>query len=245
MKKLLYISVCAVMLFSVAGCKSNGNSNNADNNTNNEIQQDTEQNNDAAYAETVAEYFPTDSKYRLYNGYAEAGFEIKYSGKSENKETGSVTYSYDGAMCDGMGSEGERVFKAVYIVEDNSVIESVENSDTNASSSRNVYSIIPDFIVLKGDIQVDNSWEQRVDIDGNGYIGTTTIINVTDDSFTTRTEIPMAGYKNNTYTEERTYKKGVGITAFNNTPYGSDEDDTLIFGYGFSTENDRSVTGEI
>ena len=30
------------MLFSVAGCKSNGNSNNADNNTNNEIQQDTE-----------------------------------------------------------------------------------------------------------------------------------------------------------------------------------------------------------
>ena len=49
------------MLFSMAGCKSNGNSNNADNNTNNEIQQDTEQNNDAAYAETVAEYFPTDS----------------------------------------------------------------------------------------------------------------------------------------------------------------------------------------
>ena len=213
------------MLFSMAGCKSNGNSNNADSNTNNEIQQDNEQNDDAAYVETVSEYFPTDEKYILQNGYAEAGFEIKYSGKSENKETVSVTYSYDGAMCDGMGSEGERVFKDVYIVE--------------------VYYIIPYFIVLKGDIQVDNSWEQRVDIDGKGYIGTTTIINVTDDSFTTRTEIPMAGYKNNTYTEERTYKKGVGITAFNNTPYGSDEDDTLIFGYGFSTENDRSVTGEI
>ena len=57
MKKLLYISVCAVMLFSMAGCKSNGNSNNADNNKNNEIQQDTEQNDDAAYVETVSEYF--------------------------------------------------------------------------------------------------------------------------------------------------------------------------------------------
>ena len=43
------------MLFSMAGCKSNGNSNNADNNKNNEIQQDTEQNDDAAYVETVAE----------------------------------------------------------------------------------------------------------------------------------------------------------------------------------------------
>ncbi len=242
MKRLLYISACAVLVFSLIGCStSSGEQNNDNTNTENteQIIDDVQK-----YADEISDYLPADSKYRLYNGYAEAGFEVKFEGKSN--DSNYIVYKYIGAMCDGMGVEGEkRTFNVTYTVGDGSVVEHVENNDSLAKSTENVYSIIPDFIVLEGDIEENNSWEQSVDIDGQTYVGKTTIVSVSEDSFTTRTEIPLKGYKNDVYTEERTYTKGKGITGFSNTPYGSDEDDTLIFGYGYSTENDSSVTGEI
>lgn len=242
MKRLVYISACVVLAFSLIGCSvSSGEQNNVNPNTDNseQIIDDVQK-----YADEISDYLPTDSKYRLYNGYAEAGFEVKFKEKTNDNDY--IVYKYVGAMCDGMGSEGEkRTFDVTYTINDGSVVEHVENNDLFAASDKNVYSIIPNFIVLEGEIEENNSWEQSVDIDDQTYVGKTTIVSVSDDSFTTRTEIPLKGYKNDVYTEERTYTRGKGITGFNNTPYGSDMDDTLIFGYGYSTENDSSVTGEI
>lgn len=242
MKKLLYISACAVLALSMIGCSnSSANQNNEGQNSENveQIIDDAQE-----YADEVSDYLPTDDKYRLYNGYAEAGFEVKFKEMVNNENY--IIYSYSGAMCDGIGLEGKkRTFYVTYTIGDGSVVEHVENNDPFAQNKENVYSIIPDFIVLNGSIEKDNSWEQSVEVNGETHVGETTIISVSDDSFTTRTEIPLDGYKNGVYAEERTYTKGKGITGFNNTPYGSDEDDTLIFGYGYSTENNNSVTGEI
>ena len=242
MKKLLYILVCVVLALSVIGCSdSSVNQNNG-----NTEPQKTEQTTDDVqeYLDEISDYLPDDNKYRLYNGYAEAGFEVKF--KEMVNDEDSIIYRYVGAMCDGIGVEGEkRTFDVTYTIGNGSVVEHVENRDSFAQTKENVYSIIPDFIVLSGSIEKDNSWEQSIEINGETYVGETTIISVSDDSFTTRTEIPLDGYKNGVYAEERTYTKGKAITGFNNTPYGSDEDDTLIFGYGYSTENNNSVTGEI
>lgn len=247
MKRLLYISACTVLAFSLIGCSPlSGKQDNENSNTENTNTENSEQIVDDVqkYTETISDYLPSDSKYRLYNGYAEAGFEVKFKEKTNDKDY--IVYKYIGAMCDGMGTEGEkRTFDVTYTIGDGSVVEHVENKDPFAQSAENVYSIIPDFIVLEGEIEKDNSWEQSIEIDGQTVVGKTTIVSVSEDSFTTRTEISLKGYKNGVYTEERTYTKGKGITGFNNTPYGSDEDDTLIFGYGYSTENDSSVTGEI
>jgi len=242
MKKLLYISACAVIAFSLIGCSTSSGEQNQDNTGSENSEQAI--NDVQKYEDEISDYLPTDNKYRLYNGYAEAGFEVKF--KEKTNDSDYIIYKYIGAMCDGMGSEGEkRIFNVTYTVGDGSVVEHVENNDPLASSSENVYSIIPDFIVLEGEIEENNSWEQNIEIDGQTYVGKTTIVSVSEDSFTTRTEIPLKGYKNDVYTEERTYTKGKGITGFSNTPYGSDTDDTLIFGYGYSTENNSSVTGEI
>lgn len=242
MKRLLYISACAVLAFSLIGCSNSaGKQNDGDPKT-----EDSKQVIDDVqkYADEISDYLPSDSKYRLYNGYAEAGFEVKFKEKTNDND--NIVYKYIGAMCDGMGADGEkRTFDVTYTIGNGSVVEHVENNDPFASSAENVYSIIPNFIVLDGEIKENNSWEQSVEIKGQTFVGKTTIISVSDNSFTTRTEIPLEGYKDGVYTEERTYTMGKGITGFNNTPYGSDKDDTLIFGYGYSTENDSSVTGEI
>lgn len=245
MKRLLYISVCTVLALSLVGCSASSGKQNNENSEKEETENSEQIIDDVQkYADEISDYLPSDSKYRLYNGYAEAGFEVKFKEKINDDDY--IVYKYIGAMCDGMGSEGEkRTFDVTYTIGDGSVVEHVENNDPFAKSAVNVYSIIPDFIVLEGNIEENNSWEQSIEIDGQAFVGKTTIVSVSEDSFTTRTEIPLKGYKNGVYTEERTYTKGKGITGFNNTPYGSDQDDTLIFGYGYSTENDSSISGEI
>ncbi len=229
MKKLLYIIMCTALSASFIGCSS------ADAN-------DNEMTN-GSFAAEVSEYFPTDSLYHLYNGYAETGFEVRFDGADMSE--GITVYKYKGTMNDERHEDADekREFNVSYTVSGDNIVEHVENSDVLAESSCNVYSKIEDFIVLLGSIEDGNSWEQAVTFDGKPANAITTVKNVTEDSFTTVTEIEAEGYKDGKYTEERTYTKGSGLTSFSNTPYGSDEDDSLIFGYGFSIANEVSVTG--
>ena len=243
MKKILYIAVCAVTTFSLFGCtpSSNGQGNN---NEEQSAQQGTE---DTEFAKAVEDYFPTDDMYRSYNGYAEAGLEVRFDEKEQ--EGSAVIYKYDGAMNDGRGSyedrDDERTFEVTYTVSGNTVKEHVDNDDYMAESENNVYSRIADQIVLSGKIEEGESWEQEVKLDGKTVTAVTTITEVTDDSFKTVLEAEADGYRDGKYTEERTYTKSKGITSFSNTPLGSDEDDMLIFGYGYSVENKQSITGMI
>ena len=241
MKKFLYFIVGMTLVFSVTACgektKPEEEQNEQAEGTNKEALE--------AYAEAAEEYLPMDEKYRLYNGYAEAGFEVQFQEKNEIPD--AIGYTYKGTMTDGIGcSEDEdRTFLVHYVVyDDGMVVEYVENNDPHAESPYNVYSKVPGLIVLKGEVEEGNTWEQAMNLDGvEGLTAVTTITEVTDDTFTTVTEIEADGYAEGKYREERQYTKGVGLTGFNNTPLGSDKDDTLIFGYGFSVENDESIAG--
>ena len=237
MKKFLYIAVCIAAAVSVFGCTPSENEQN-DVNT----EQGAE---NTEFADSVKEYFPTDDLYRVYNGYAEAGFEIKYDGTEENSAV--TVYKYEGAMNDERGGseDGDRTFYVTYTVSEDSVVEHVENSDYMAESKNRLYSAIADQVKKKKKIEEGNSWEQEVELDGKTVTAVTTITEVDDESFQTVLEAEADGYKDGKYTEQRTYTKLKGLTSFSNTPKGSDEDDTLIFGYGYSIDNKQSITGMI
>ncbi len=234
MKKVLYMAVCAVTAVSLFGCTPQTDE--PDNN----IQQ-TDENNE--YLESIEEYFPTDNIYRSYHGYAEAGFETCYYDFEQNEEM--TVYKYMGAMNDERlsDSDGERTFIVTYTISGDRVVEHVENNDPLAESENNLYSKIEDLTVLSGEIKEGNCWTDEVELDGVMTEAVTEITQVTEDSFKTVTTAEADGYKDGKYTEERIYTKGVGLTSFSNTPYGSDKDDTLIFGYGFTVGNEESITG--
>ena len=230
MKKLLYFALSAVLAFSLIGCTKSGTDNPGQN-----VQQQEDK-----YLEAVKDYFPDDNLYRSYNGYAEAGFEVE-------KNEAMTVYKYAGAMNDERGTDedGDRTFYVTYTISNNTIIESVTNEDPMAESKNNVYSKLKDLVVLSGNIEEGGNWEQTVELDGKELTAKTTITEVTEDSFKTITEVEAEGYKDGKYTEQRTYTKGKGLTGFNNTPYGSDKDDMLIFGYAYSIDNEESITGMI
>ena len=239
MKKLAFIAVCAMLAFS--GCTQNAaDGENIENTENTENGTETGDDQTGLDAEEIREYMPVNDKFRLYHGYAEAGFEIHFL----RTEDDGLVYVYEGAMNDERGAEdGPRTFEVTYSIEDGAVVESVENHDYMAESETTLYSKIEDMIVLQGPIEEGNSWEQAVEIDGNPTVLETTITEVTDEGFSTVSMAEAEGYRDGKYTEERTYTKGIGLTSFSNTPYGSDKDDLLIFGYGYTVENDESITG--
>lgn len=238
MKKLIYMMVCLTVCFSFVGCTNQADKEDDNKPVIEETQKDKPADNDA-YAEGISEYFFTDDFYHLYYGYAESGFEVHFDGIE--KEAEDVKYKYKGTMEDQRDGDGDRTFNVSYTIADDMVIEHVENNDSLSETKNNVYSKIQDFVVLDGEIKEGNSWQQAVVFDGEEKTAKTTIKTVDKESFTTVTEIEAKGYKDGKYTEERTYTKGSGLTAFSNTPYGSDTDDTLIFGYGFSIANDKSI----
>lgn len=224
MKRIMHILLCAIMAVSLFGCasepvKDNGNE----------------------YAKSISEYFVTDKLYHNYHGYAESGFEIRFDGRES--ADGAEIYAYKGYMNDERGSRGDRSFYVTYTIEDNKVVENVDNNDYMGESENNIYSKIEDMVILSGEIKEGNSWEQTVVFDGEEKTAVTVIDSADDISFTTVTEIEAEGYENGVYTEERTYTKGSGLTSFRNTPYGSDKDDSLVFGYNFSIANENSITG--
>ncbi len=244
MKKFYYMLICVVMAISFVGCDSKQETNDK---PQNEIQNNQDDKNVGSELDVkeVEEYLPQDDKYRFYNGYAEAGFEIKFVSVEEDED--GTEYKYIGAMNDERGTidDKPRTFEVTYTIENGKVIENVDNDDYMGNGEDRLYSRVEDMVVLSGAIEEGNSWEQPIEIDGVKTTLRTTITAVGEDSFTTISHAEAEGYKNGEYTEERTYTKGKGLTSFNNTPYGSDEDDTLIFGYGFSTEGDSSITGMI
>ena len=89
---------------------------------------------------------PVNDKFRLYHGYAEAGFEIHFL----RTEDDGLVYVYEGAMNDERGAEDyPRTFEVTYSIEDGAVVESVENHDYMAESETTLYSKIEDMIVLQ------------------------------------------------------------------------------------------------
>lgn len=200
------------------------------------------------YKEAVSEYY---NKYKeffynedeeiRYNGYAEYGYILDKM--IENKEYKVI--SYNGVMADGYGEDdrGSRQFILDYLFnvvdEQPAVIEKIENFDYTKDRSDVLNSIIPNFIILKGDLIEGNSWDQSFVYKEKEYIAKTTIKDLNANSFTIETIVEgMEDFPNKTYKEERTYEKGVGLLSFSNTPINDGEypEDQYIFGYSTSSK---------
>ena len=105
-----------------------------------------------------------------------------------------------------------------------------------------LHSIIPNQIILKLPLEVNNSWEQKFTFKDKEYTAKTIItgIKATDQGnkqYTTKIVIEnVPGYFNNQYIEERVYEENKGLVSFANAMelYETDVEPTqenFMFGY--------------
>lgn len=194
----------------------------------------------------LLDVFPTGDKVSLYyHGFAEYGHILTLDSNVETDK--GRTISYHGVMDWGADDE-DLTFIVSYVFEGDKVMESVR-LDFDYKDSDTLNSIIPNKIVLQGDIVEGNSWTYKAAVAGENTERdvTTTITKVEHLPisdiiiFTTETVInDIEGYYGGEYTEIRTYAEGYGLIAFENTlPVVYDDDgdelDTFYqFGYGLT-----------
>lgn len=192
------------------------------------------------YYNTIKNFFINNNENIYYRGYAEYGYCLN----SINVDNAEKQITYTGSMTDGYGEDerGERNFSIMYNfeIEDNLgvVREQITNSDYMNKSTNTLNSIIPNYIIVKGNIEIYNSWEQKFTYNDKEYTAQSKITFVNDSMFEVTTTVKnIEGFNNNTYTEKRTYKKNLGLTSFENTPYYDNQEeaiDDLLFGYNLN-----------
>lgn len=178
-------------------------------------------------------YLISNSEVIKYTGYAEHGFAINYDG--ENKD--GLIINYNGKMEDGYGEDerGERSFKLEYYFHSDSkgvpmAYERIRNNDYMNLQKDNLVSIIKNYIVMWGDIEIGKEWTQNVSIDGEKYTAKTTVTDVQGDSYKLNTVInDIEGYSDKTYKEERVYTKGKGLVNISCSTKSSEGD--FLIGY--------------
>lgn len=190
----------------------------------------------AVYLDTIRKYFPATQSEIIYNGITEYGHIIKYSG--EKTAGNSVVITYSGTMSDGFGEDerGSRTFIVEYQILNNSVIEAITNKDyTDPEKTDRLNSVIPFFTALHGEITEGGSWKQKFNFKNKEYVATTTIKDVTDNSFQTETIVRnIEGFTDNTYVENRFYEAGSGLVSFSNNLYAMQDSPDFIFSYSIS-----------
>lgn len=186
--------------------------------------------------------FPTEEKVSLYyHGIAEYGHIVTLD--SHTKTEKGYEISYHGVMDDGADGD-DRFFNAVYVIEEGKVVEKIDLNDHYKDHSKTLNSIIPNKIVLQGDITEGHSWTYKAIMEGESIERdvTTTITRVEHLPidvvvFTTETVVnDLDGYLGGRYTETRTYAEGYGLIGFQNTfplslNEGGTEVEDFVFGY--------------
>lgn len=201
-----------------------------------------------AYYQKVVPYFYQGYNHQperyalLYNGAVEFGYILYYEGMEEKGDT--LNIKYRGEMNDGYGEDerGSRQFYVTYQITDGQIVEIIDNQDYLRNRSDVLSSVIPNFVALKGAIEEGASWEQTVSVNGVDYTAITTITEASDDGFRTDTVIDgIEGYPDNTYSEVRVYKAGLGLAVYGCSIPG---DEAFSFGYTFTALYD-SESGQL
>lgn len=165
--------------------------------------------------------------------------------KDIKEEIGLLTYSIDGYIYDLRGEEYDnRKFNITYTIDKNAIKEVIINNDEfrREGTDNRLHSIIPNQIILKLPLEVNNSWEQNFTYKEKDYIAKTIItrIDTTDKGakqYTTKIVINnVPGYFNDQYIEERVYEENKGLISFNNAmeQYETDVEpaqENFMFGY--------------
>ena len=191
------------------------------------------------YFEKQQSYFISNKDKSIYNGYAETGFTL---GKS-NVDGKNLSIKYSGQMADGYGEDerGKRLFSLEYNFKydeagEPMIYQRIRNKDYLREDKDTLVSIIKNYIVMWGEPFDGDSWSQKVIFKGKEYTAKTVMSNVKDTSYTLITTINnIEGFNDKTYKEKRIYEKGLGLVAFEGTPYYIDEtDNDLLIGYSLN-----------
>ncbi|MDD3839495.1 MAG: hypothetical protein PHP06_02890 [Clostridia bacterium] len=156
-------------------------------------------------------FIPPVNNTIIYTGIAEYAHKGEFAKLSGDREI----YEFNGVLSDGSDAQGNFKVQYEFNHADQTIIENVI-SNTRSNKPR-VNSLINGLILLKGPIEQDNTWSQDIQIDGQDYTITSKIIYCDDNlgSVTVKYVIEgIDGYYNNTYIEERTFVKGLGMTSF-------------------------------
>jgi hypothetical protein len=178
-----------------------------------------------AYNKDLQKIFPKEiGVIAKYMGVAEYGHNITL--KDIKKEKNQIVFLYEGYMNDAISEDYEkRRFGIKYIITDNHVQEIINNKDEykQVDGEDRLNSIIPNQIILKTPLEVDNSWQQIFEYKGEMYEANTKLVDIKVLSdgrkqYTTKTIVEnIPGFFQKTYVEERIYEEGKGLVGFANT----------------------------
>jgi hypothetical protein len=166
----------------------------------------------------------------IYDGYAEYNHSIILKNVI-NKKVRLINY-FEGNINDARGGiYANRPFNITYIIDKDSIRELIVNKDkyrTNLTNNR-LHSIVPNQIILKLPLEINNRWEQQFVYNNKNYVAEIEIIEVTlskenNKQYVTRLTVNgIPGYINEKYIEEKVYVEGKGLINFSNSILDSDE----------------------
>lgn len=169
------------------------------------------------YSKELFSFFPQKEENQLYfHGYAEYAHFLTVDKLDFTASAASIILT--GSMMDGYNLDSGQL-DLKYVVNSDTVTEDISVNYEDKSKDYTLNSIIPNQIILKFPLKINNSWKQKFSYEGTEYEATTTITSVNgEDNLTKCTTTTIVtdidGYLNNTYTEVRTYEKGKGLIFF-------------------------------
>lgn len=182
---------------------------------------------EGSYFERTSSYFNLSKTEQAYDDDTE--FYMTFNKISADDNGTMFVINYQGITGD------RQKFEVDYTVADDMVVEQVymKAEDTSSMATDRFNSIIPGFIVLDGDIEVDNAWSQDFEYNGETYTAETTILQAQDGKFITETVVRgISLFADDTYVEHRTYELGKGLTAFDRSGFMEEESkEAPLFSY--------------
>ena len=134
-------------------------------------------------------------------------------------------------------------FHLMYHIEGDSIVEFVKNFDAEEpEQGLRLHSIIERKTILKGPLEVGNSWTNRFSFEGEFHEAVTEIVRVETNQegrleVETHTVLEdVEGFVDGRYEERRVFVEGSGMTEFVNSPR---EGDNAVFTYGFSLVTEK------
>ena len=208
------------------------------------------------YSSDLASIFPSEKEQEfVFEGLAEYAHSETIKEIEEEEEM--LTLYIEGRFFDARGPEYEegRVFNKKYFIDNDSVTEVIDNKDPLREDGfdNSLHSIVPNQVVLKLPLEVNNSWEQEFEYNGEAYTAITTIVGISTINSAIQYETKLvvegiADYIDNIYVEERVYQEGKGLVSFANVfnrKFFEQEDDpdprTFMFNYHLTIIDDELI----
>lgn len=162
----------------------------------------------------LGNYLPELNKNLSYVGYAEYGHYGVLKCISERYY--DAIYEFQGTYNDGMGTPDK--FKVRYYMDYNrgTVTEMVISN--NRTGKKEINSKFHNIVIMKTPLTKGSTWSHKTKFNGKEYTVKSKIVSTANSTIKIKYELQgkIPGYYDGKYFEERTFKKGLGMTQFSN-----------------------------